>query len=350
MHPVFADHRRLLGFVGACLGVGALLAGLLSVSGQGPWPRALLFALPVCVVYGFVALSSYFLCRGFADRRWPALLALYAAAPVVAALSWLGLAVSWNSLGTLIGAAPLLVLTPAAWLMLFAAGGLLYLLALLAHEVLLAVERAHQAAQAAEQARTLAREAELQLLRAQVNPHFLFNCLNSISALTQIEPAAARDMAIELAQFFRATLALADRPQLPLADELALCEQYAAIEQRRFGAKLALQWQVEEAARACLVPAMSLQPLLENAIKHGIGPLAGSGTVRLAAAIEQGQLKLEVSNPVDPLAAPQPGHGLGLRNLRSRLEALHGPQARIAWQRLGTDFVVTLVLPATMPR
>jgi len=350
MHPIFADHLRLLGFVGACLGVGALLAGLLSISGQGPWPQALLFALPVCAVYGFVALSSYFLCRGFADRRWPALLALYLAAPLVAGLSWLGLAVSWNSLGTLVGAAPLLALTPAAWLMLFAAGGLLYLLALLAHEVLLAVERAHQAAEAAVEARALAREAELQLLRAQVNPHFLFNCLNSISALTQFEPVAAREMTLELAQFFRATLALAERPQLPLADELALCEQYAAIEQRRFGAKLALQWQVEEAARACLVPAMSLQPLLENAIKHGIGPLAGGGSVRLAAGIAQGQLKLEVSNPIDPLAPPQAGQGLGLRNLRSRLEALHGAQARIAWQRIDRSFVVTLLLPATMPR
>ncbi|WP_077034158.1 sensor histidine kinase [Pelomonas sp. KK5] len=345
MHPVFKSRRRLLGFVLACLLAGAALAGVLSLAGQGPWPRALAFALPLSLAYGFIALASYFLCRSLPERRLPALLALYVGAPLVAALAGLGLAVSWNGIGPLFGAPPLMQLSSLAWLLLFAAALGAYLLALLAHELLIAFERAQAAAQAQAEALALAREAELQLLRTQVNPHFLFNCLNSISALTQMDPAGAREMAIELAQFFRRTLALADRQWLSLDEELALCGQYLAIEQRRFGPQLKLQWEIEPEARGCDVPAMCLQPLVENAVKHGVAPLGG-GTVRVAAALQGGQLKLEVSNPFDPLAAPAAGAGLGLRNLRARLEVLYGRRARIEW-RQGADegFVVALSLP-----
>ncbi len=347
LHPIFASYRRLLAFALTSLALGVVLAGLLSLTTQAIWTRALLFALPICLIYGFVALSSFFLCRSMTARGWPQMLALYAGAPLLSALAWLGLAVSWNGIGPLIGSRALVELSPAAWLIFFAAGLVFYLLALLAHEVLLAFERVRLAAESAVQARGLAREAELQMLRTQINPHFLFNCLNSISALTHIDPAAARDMAIELASFFRQTLTLAQRDRLALAEELALCEQYLAIEKRRFGEKLQTQWAIDPAALDCHVPSMSLQPLLENAIKHGIAPLAQAGTILVTAGLVGGQLKLEVSNPVDgdlprPLGA---GQGLGLRNLRARLAALHGAGAQIAWQRDASGFAVTVHLP-----
>ena len=251
-----------------------------------------------------------------------------------------------------------------AWALFFATGCGLYLLSLLAHDVLVAFEAVRETSAREAESRVLARDAELRLLRMQIDPHFLFNSLNSISALTTLDPAQAREMAIDLAQFFRRTLALSERERVPLADELALCRHFVAIEQRRFGDKLRVQWPDGAApgaesgeshavfgpAASALLPPMLLQPLLENAIKHGIRSLDEGGTIAVAAVLRAGWLHLSVSNPVAIDAPRERGLGLGLHNIRQRLAVIYADQARISTRREDDRFEVEITLPHAPPK
>jgi hypothetical protein len=348
MHPILADTRRLLWYELAWLIAGIGIAALLRATEQAEWAGALEFALPICLVWSFVAVSSYYVCRSlpWSQRRWPVALALFGGASLLSALAWLGLGEAWDSLGGwLVHGRPLVAMTSPGWVMYFAAGFALYLLSLLAHDVLVAFESVQAAARREAESRVLARDAELQMLRTQINPHFLFNSLNSISALTGFDPAAAREMTVDLAQFFRRTLALAERERITLGEEVTLCEHFLAIEKRRFGAKLNAELNVGAEAAACLLPPMTLQPLLENAIKHGIRQVEGGGTITVDAAVGDGALRIAVANPVDPDETPATTHGVGLKNLRERLAVLYGPRARIGWQRGPSQFAIEIHLP-----
>jgi LytS/YehU family sensor histidine kinase len=312
------------------------------------WWRALLFAVPPCLAYGFVALSAYYVCRAqpLAQRSLAKVVGVFAAASLLSACGWLLLAAAWNALGTAFGRDEgWIALTPNVRIMLFAAGAGLYLMSLLAHDVLIAVENMQQAAAREAESRVLAREAELQALRAQINPHFLFNSLNSISALTSFDPAEARAMTIDLAQFFRQTLALSEREEISLVEELELCRHYLGIEQRRFGDKLAVDMRIDASARDCTLPPMLLQPMLENALKHGIRHLDERGIVVVEALAHSGWLHLAVRNPVAEDAPPSEGTGTGLRNIRERLGVLYGDRARMQWRREAGQFAVELAVP-----
>lgn len=349
MHPLLAAPRRLAWYALAWVLAGAGLAVTLRLSGQAATlAGALVFALPVCLAYAFVALSSYHVCRSLpvATRRWSTAIALYGGASLLSALAWLGAGEAWDALGRLVLGEPLVALSPPGWILYFAAGFLLYLLALFAHDALVAFENLQAAALREAESRTLAREAELRLLRTQIEPHFLFNSLNSISALTAIDPAAAREMTVDLAQFFRRTLALAGRERIALGEEVELCRHYLAIEQRRFGRKLRAELRVDDAAADCLLPPMTLQPLLENAVKHGIRGLDEGGTIEVDAAVRDGWLHLAVANPVAGEAPAGQGSGVGLVNLRERLAVLYGPRGRLDWHRTPERFEIALALPA----
>ncbi|MFO1337188.1 MAG: histidine kinase [Burkholderiaceae bacterium] len=356
MHPIFAAVRRLLAYLLACVGLGAALAGLLRMTEQADAIGALAFAVPLAVLYGFIALSAYYLCRALphAQRRAAAVVWRFGGAAVVAGLAWWAAGAAWNLVGACLPAGrPFVAMQPAGWVLFFIAGVVLYMVSLLAHDVLVAFERVREAARKEAELRVLARDAELRMLRTQIDPHFLFNSLNSISALTAIDPAEAREMTVDLAQFFRRTLALAEREHIALADEVALCRHFLAIERRRFGAKLGHELRIDPAAERCLLPPMTLQPLLENAIKHGLRGLDAGGVIEVDAVVRDGWLHVAVANPVAadaaaPRLAAQGAHGLGLglANIRQRLAVLHGDRARLDVRREPGRFSVEITLPA----
>ena len=349
MHPFLADARKLLWYELAWLAAGVGLAALLRLDEQADWAGALAFAVPLCLVWSFDSLSAYYVCRSqpYRQRRWPVTLSLFGGASLLSALVWLGAGEAWNYLaGDILRGRPFVTMSSPGWVLYFAAGFALYLLSLLAHDVLIAFETVQDAARREAESRVLARDAELQMLRTQINPHFLFNSLNSISALTGFDPAAAREMTVDLAQFFRRTLALAERERITLGEEVTLSEHFLAIEKRRFGAKLQAELRVSPEAAECLLPPMTLQPLLENAIKHGIRQVDGGGTIEVDALVRDGWLHVAVANPVAREDAPSGSHGVGLKNIRERLAVLYGTRARIAWQRSETQFAIEINLPA----
>jgi LytS/YehU family sensor histidine kinase len=224
-----------------------------------------------------------------------------------------------------------------------------YVLSAFFHYLLLAVEASRRAEKQSLEMAVLARDAEIKALKAQVHPHFLFNSLNSISALTTSNPGQAREMCILLAEFFRRSLALGDRPEVSLEEELAVARTYLAIEGLRLGKRLTVEEAIDEKSRACFLPPLLLQPLVENALRHGIATLIEGGTLRLEAQTDGRALRIRVLNPFDPESPARPGVGLGLSNVRKRLLVRYGEAARLDAERSDGSFRVTLVLPARGP-
>jgi sensor histidine kinase YesM len=183
------------------------------------------------------------------------------------------------------------------------------------------------------EAESLARDAQLQMLRYQLNPHFLFNTLNAINALVTLgETSQAKQMIGLLSQFLRHTLEQQGIENVSLDQELATLERYLAIEQVRFNDRLKLEFDIEARARQALVPILILQPIVENAMKYAIAPSEEGGTVTVRAAVVEGELKLEVSDTGPGIEGIQSdtGRGVGLRNTLERLGTLYGSDCRFS--------------------
>jgi two-component system sensor histidine kinase AlgZ len=190
--------------------------------------------------------------------------------------------------------------------------------------------------------------ARLAELQSRIRPHFLFNALNTALALVRVDPGRAEAVLEDLAQLFRVALADAGA-SVSLGEEIDLARRYLDIEQVRFGSRLAVHWQVDPGCSDARVPPLVLQPLVENAVRHGVEPLPGGGWVRVEAARRRGQVLVTVSNRVgDEPGAP--GHGMALHNIRERLRLLHDVAAQCDVRRERVDgegvFRVRIVLPA----
>ena len=307
MHPVLGSRLRLGLYLAVWFTLAPLLAGLLVLLRPRPFGEALAFTGPLTLLYASVCLSAWWVCRA-------------------------------HPLGA---ASPARTLTTV-----FGAGIPLFLISVIVHYMILSFESSRAAERRILETQVTAREAELRALRAQLNPHFLFNSLNSISALAAPDPEAARRMCQRLGDFLRQSLSLGGRERVSLGEELALADHYLAIEQVRFGARLVVDKRVDPDAFPCLVPPLLLQPLVENAVKHGVADRVEGGIIRIEAHRRGDALVIEVENPRDPEAPPRRGQGLGLENVRARLDALDRRLTRVDVDRSPDRFRVTLTLPA----
>ncbi len=320
------------------------------MSGRFPWPQAVALALPLCLIHAFICLSAFYLCRAVPLRETglPQLLATHGVAAAVASALWLLIGRGWAEMldGAFAGSG--LQERFAQVVPLFSAvGALFFLLAAAVHYVLAAVEASRLAERQALELRVWSKEAELKTLRAQLHPHFLFNSLNSISALTTVDPERARAMCLLLGELLRSSLRLGARELVTLADELAWVRRFLEVEQVRFGARLRTEFNLDPAADEWVLPPLLLQPLVENAVTHGIATLVDGGLVRIEARPRGVFLEIAVENPYDPERPPQAGAGVGIENVRRRLEAVYGRDASLTVKESDGRFRAELSLPRT---
>jgi len=308
--------------------------------------RAVLFVQAVVAVAALFGAQSWW--------TWITQMAMFTGAAVPATLVWL-LAVcalkqvlgrmpmpaQWAA-GSVLGALAALygcgllawmgLVNPAPWLASAAAGALVAAVLVAA-----LVWRAKARAPAG----TTAQLAELQ---ARIRPHFLFNTLNTAIALVREEPAKAENLLEDLSELFRH--ALADTKEaVPLWQELELAEHYLAIEQIRFGERLKVEWSVDEAASKARLPPLILQPLVENAVKHGVEPSPEGAIVRISTKRRGSVVVVKVTNTV-PAGSGRRGHGLALDNVRQRLTLLHDVEGRFQSALVNGVFQVRLEIPA----
>ncbi|HEV8199133.1 MAG TPA: histidine kinase [Candidatus Polarisedimenticolia bacterium] len=334
-------------FLAVALLLGGLAATILALGGGTGWEEAIWLGLPMGLVEGAIVLAARYPCQSAPIREG---LGRALATQATAALVSAGF---WGVLGQILahmlesvpryagatlryrGAAPMLVVV----------GALVFLLAAAAHYLVLALEAARAAEVRGVEARVLAREAELRALRAQIDPHFLFNSLNSIATLTGEDATAARRMCLLLAGFLRRSLQLGGRDRVTLGEELDLVEEYLAIEKVRFGARLEVGREVDAGCRDALIPPLLLQPLVENAVRHGIAQRVEGGTLGLRAVRRGEEVVVTIDNPKNPERTGRRGAGLGLENVRGRLRSLYGEGARLEIATPPDAFRATVVLP-----
>jgi two-component system sensor histidine kinase AlgZ len=338
MHPLFQNWRASILYLAVWMPLGAILGLLVSVAGSLTAAETAAIILPITLVLAFVCLSPWYACRALPLRSASAwrllgqhLLAAIVVASAVLLLARLiaiGLSGLMPNLDQRLASADPVLASMVA---------MIYLLSIAMHYVVIE-------AQTSRRSELLAREAQLRALKAQVNPHFLFNCLNSISALTASDPLRAREMCIQLADFLRTSLRLGERPSIPFREELELTRMYLRVEQVRFGARLRLSLDVEPACDDCGVPALLIQPLVENAVKHGIALLDEGGEILMLGRRQRDILRFSIENPYDP-NAPASRSGIGLANVRQRLEARYGTAAKLEVEASPDVYRVTLTLP-----
>lgn len=186
-------------------------------------------------------------------------------------------------------------------------------------------------------------QSRIEVLQARIRPHFMFNTLNAIASMIHVDQAKAEVMTLDFADLMRSAM---QQPALvPLASELALCRQYVALEQLRFGDKLQVEWHIDAASEQARVPNLLLQPLIENAIYHGIQGRSAGGTIIVRCQLNDAAMRLSVSNPkADSNFQPQHGQQFAVENIRHRLQLVYGDAAALS-QIDGDDFTVALSLP-----
>lgn len=193
---------------------------------------------------------------------------------------------------------------------------------------------------------SLVKETELKMLRSQINPHFLFNSLNSISSLTITDPEKARDMVVKLSEFMRYALSRKDEQPVSLKNELENLRLYLDIEKVRFGDKLTTEENIENNCLDFKIPVMLLQPLYENAVKHGVYESTESVRILTNAKIIEGYIEIIISNNYDLSPSLKRGTGTGLLNVSRRLELFYGKKASIKTTRENGVYTVTIYIPA----
>jgi two-component system, LytTR family, sensor histidine kinase AlgZ len=344
-HPLLSRPRALGPYLLLWMAPASLLGAARLVTAPEQWRQALALTLPLCALYAFVCLGAWYPAQANPPGTpLPRLVGVQLLAAGTATALWLAVGRGWAALlARLLPGTPLVFdeLLP----LLVVAGVLLWLLAAAACYLFLSRLAANDAERQVLEAQVAAREAELRALRAQMDPHFLYNALNSVSALVGTDPAGARRMCEQLAGFLRGSLELDRAERIPLAKELALAHAFLQIERVRFGDRLRFVSEIDETAAAIEVPPLLLQPLVENALKHGIAHLVDGGTVTVQAKRRGATLYLVVENPLDPDRPASPGVALGLENVRRRLQTTYGERAMVVVDQRPHRFRVELRIP-----
>ncbi len=313
---------------------GEALAALLTLSQSARVDLLTYFGLASFIIQ-WVALASLallYLARRRLRRASPAqiagvaLAALICSTWLVTALAWLVLHNTW--------------LAPTEGWPLFATK--ISTLALLVGLLALIAFQSHWRLR---QLAVRAKQAELEALQARIRPHFLFNTLNTGAALVHQRPQEAERLLLDLADLFRA--ALAGPREIPLREEIALSQRYAEIEGLRFGERMRIHWDLPSPIPARQIPTLSIQPLIENAIRHGVEPSPGGGQIDVRMRQRADRLEISIENQLPPATAPNlhTGHKVGLESSRARIRALTGGRGDVTTHIKDGRHITTIILP-----
>jgi len=224
-------------------------------------------------------------------------------------------------------------------------GVMFYALLVTGYYLLINFRELREKSQREAQLTNLLKEAELNMLRSQIRPHFLFNSLNSISSLTMTNPGKAQEMVIKLSEFMRYSLNFPDTMISSLEKELYHVELYLDIEKVRFGDRLAFEKHIQPESLAWNVPVMILQPLLENSVKYGVYESSETTKISLETYLDDGVLEVKIGNTYDPDAILKKGTGTGLKNIRARLINLYATSSLMKINQSDSYFEVILRIP-----
>jgi LytS/YehU family sensor histidine kinase len=226
------------------------------------------------------------------------------------------------------------------------AGVLIFFMMILVYYLFLSATRLAEKAARQAQLETQVGEGELKMLRSQINPHFLFNSLNSVSSLTVTDPLRAREMIIKLSDFMRYSLSSRSEQPVTLGNEMESLRLYLQIEKVRFGERLKIEEDISPECLPALMPGMLLQPLYENAVKHGVYESTEEVTIKTTARKENETVVISVTNNVDTdSVVTRKGAGIGLKNVSSRLELFFGDSADLNVSRGEDNFTVMVRFP-----
>lgn len=312
---------------------GEGLAAVLALAPSAQGNRWMHFGLASLIVQwvSLATLAGLYLCRRWLAAWRPARVA-YLALMLMVLMTWLVCGLGWLLLGDL-------------WPMTREEQRLFSLRAIgIALTVGLLGLAAFQNHWRARQLAVRAKQSELESLQARIRPHFLFNTLNTGAALVHQRPGEAERLLLDLADLFRA--ALAGPAEIELADELALARRYLEIESLRFGDRLRVEWQLPEPLPAVFVPTLSIQPLVENAIRHGVESTASGGEIVITVATIPDAVSVTVSNPMPtaPVANGR-GHQVGLSSVRARVQAMTQGLGKLETSVVDGHYIATITLP-----
>ena len=345
-HPITGNRRSILIYSLVWLMVAATQGLLYLYVFNFSIPVVVTDALFSSLLFGFMGLLAWYPTRYIPFHRQSPVYSISAhvVAGVVVMGSWVLLSIGvLNAIfSTQVEYIEFLNQTIAWRAML---GGLIYLVLVLIYYLVSNNQKLQERSQQEERLKGMVRDAELNMLKSQINPHFLFNSLNSISSLTMSNPEEAREMIIRLSDFLRYSLKHRENEYVPLGEELGRMKDYLAIEKVRFGEKLLYEFDVDKACEEFPVPTMIFQPLFENAIRHSVYESVDPVSIKFSCVPDEGHMKAVISNDFDPAIPTRKGTGVGLQNVRQRIALAYKEKGTVQWSGNDGVFSVTILFP-----
>ena len=345
-HPITGNRRSVLIYSFVWLLVSALQGFLYWYILSFPWPVVVSDALFSSLLFGFMGLLAWYPTRYIPFQKHSPFYSILAhvVAGLLVLFVWVLVTVGILN-GIFVDQEAYVEFLNKSLPWRAGLGGLVYLVLVLIYYLVSNNQKLMERTQQQERLKVLVRETELSMLKSQINPHFLFNSLNSIASLTMSNPDEAREMIIRLSDFLRYSLKHRENEYVPLKEELGRMKDYLAIEKIRFGEKIKYIFNISGECEDFPVPTMIFQPLFENAIRHGVYESVDPITIRFDCTPENEFMKTVVANDYDPAIPTRKGTGVGLQNVRQRIELAYQEKGSVQWMGTEGVFKVTILFP-----
>ncbi len=345
-HPLFLNRISILYYIFVWSILAMLQIVVLRYRLAFGWTEVTSDSLLSAFLFGFIAITFWYQCRynSLESANILRVLINHALAAALTAAIWLGLIYYFLS-RILATSETYLTFLEASLPWRYFIGVLLYFVVVAFYYLLIYYQSFHEKLVRESELKSLVKEAELKTLKFQINPHFIFNSLNSINSLILTMPENASEMTVKLADFLRSTLSSNDVPKKPFQDELRTAKLYLDIEKTRFGDKIIYHETIDEAALGIPVPSMILQPIFENAVKYGVYESLAPVNIRLTTRLKNNTLNIVIENDFDPENITGKGEGVGLKNIKSRLELMYGRPKLLSTTVAESLFRVAINIP-----